>query len=79
VIQSATTYDENYGSRCGQCAVVSYGGKSVTVRIEDRCEGCPVGGIDLSESAFSQLADLGTVSFCLFGMREAHTKMFPST
>ncbi len=35
------------------------GGKSVTVRIEDRCVGCAKRDIDLSESAFLELGDLG--------------------
>ncbi|KAI9062527.1 hypothetical protein FKP32DRAFT_1593170 [Trametes sanguinea] len=33
-------------------------GKSVTVTVTDRCAGCAVGSIDLTPTAFQQLASL---------------------
>lgn len=42
---------------CGKQVVASYGGKSVTVTITDRCGGCNTDALDFSPSAFSVLAD----------------------
>lgn len=42
--------------RCFRCARVSHEGKSVTVRIVDTCPGCSATSLDLSPSAFNQLA-----------------------
>ncbi|KAK1224670.1 hypothetical protein PQX77_012415 [Marasmius sp. AFHP31] len=43
---------------CGKQAKVTYGSKSVTVTVVDRCPGCGSTGIDLSPTAFSKLAPL---------------------
>ncbi|KAF9254236.1 hypothetical protein L218DRAFT_938755 [Marasmius fiardii PR-910] len=52
------TSNPNNNPICGRQAVVSFGGKSVTVTIVDRCPGCGSGGIDLSPAAFQVLAPL---------------------
>jgi len=36
------------------------GGKTITVRITDRCTGCAYGDLDLSPSAFTNFAPLAT-------------------
>jgi len=40
---------------CGDTAVVTRGGKSVTVTLVDTCPSCAQGNIDLSPAAFNQL------------------------
>ncbi|KAK0413545.1 hypothetical protein QR680_006864 [Steinernema hermaphroditum] len=40
------------------CVTVSYGGKSITVPVKDKCPSCNKHHLDLSQSAFQQLADL---------------------
>jgi hypothetical protein len=40
-------------------ATVKHGGKSIVVKIVDRCEACKEGDIDLTPTAFGALADLG--------------------
>ncbi|KAF9254234.1 hypothetical protein L218DRAFT_886719, partial [Marasmius fiardii PR-910] len=52
------TSNPNNNPICGKKAVVTFGGKSVTVTIVDRCPGCGSAGIDLSPAAFQQLAPL---------------------
>ncbi|KAG2044768.1 RlpA-like double-psi beta-barrel-protein domain-containing protein-containing protein [Suillus americanus] len=42
---------------CNQQVTATYQGKSVTVKITDRCTGCDIKDLDFSPSAFSQLAD----------------------
>ncbi|KAM6498182.1 RlpA-like double-psi beta-barrel-containing domain containing protein [Amanita muscaria] len=42
---------------CNRKVQVHYQGKSVTVAITDRCEGCALTDLDFSPSAFDQLAD----------------------
>ncbi|KAJ3411004.1 hypothetical protein HDV05_002912 [Chytridiales sp. JEL 0842] len=54
----AATYDAPRGASCNRCAEVRGNGKSVRVVIQDRCEGCQIGDIDLSEGAFKRLGDL---------------------
>jgi len=44
---------------CNKPVVITYGGKSITVTIVDRCGGCQPDDLDLTPTAFSQLADLG--------------------
>ncbi|KAK0238307.1 RlpA-like double-psi beta-barrel-protein domain-containing protein-containing protein [Armillaria nabsnona] len=56
VALSTTQYAK--GANCGKLIRVSYKGRSVDVTIRDLCPGCPSGGIDLSPSAFKQLAGL---------------------
>ncbi|KAG7091831.1 hypothetical protein E1B28_008235 [Marasmius oreades] len=52
------TANPNKNPICGKKAKVSFGGKSVTVTIVDRCPGCGASGIDLSPAAFQKLAPL---------------------
>lgn len=40
-------------------ATVRHGGKSIQVKIVDRCEACAVDDIDLTPAAFAALADMG--------------------
>ncbi|KAH7337147.1 RlpA-like double-psi beta-barrel-protein domain-containing protein-containing protein, partial [Rhizoctonia solani] len=49
----------NHSQACGKTATVTYGGKSITVGIVDRCYACGYNDIDLSPSAFQQFAALG--------------------
>jgi hypothetical protein len=42
---------------CGRQVTASYQGKSVTLTITDRCEGCKVTDLDMSPSAFNSVAD----------------------
>lgn len=44
------------GSYCGRGLFASYNGKSVSVTVVDRCEGCTQNDLDLSPAAFNQLA-----------------------
>ncbi|KAK0207346.1 riboflavine-aldehyde-forming enzyme [Armillaria fumosa] len=46
------------GANCGKVIRVSYEGRSVDVTVRDLCPGCGTNGIDLSSSAFQQLAGL---------------------
>ncbi|RPD63953.1 barwin-like endoglucanase [Lentinus tigrinus ALCF2SS1-7] len=46
------------GSNCGRRINVHYQGKSVEATVVDLCPGCASGSIDLTPSAFQQLADL---------------------
>jgi expansin (peptidoglycan-binding protein) len=43
---------------CGECVAVTGPRGMVTVRIVDLCPGCEAGHLDLSQSAFAQIADL---------------------
>ncbi|OQV15000.1 hypothetical protein BV898_10760 [Hypsibius exemplaris] len=48
----------NNAAICGQCALVRHGnGKSVKVTIVDKCMACKLDDIDLSPTAFAQLAE----------------------
>ncbi len=62
----AAMNDSDYAGSavCGECVHVSGPSGEVTVRIVDRCPGCKHGDLDLSPSAFAQIADpkLGRVS-----------------
>ncbi|KIM48131.1 hypothetical protein M413DRAFT_62330 [Hebeloma cylindrosporum] len=49
----------NNNPMCGRKVTATYQGKSVTVALTDRCEGCAVTDLDFSPSAFNQLADFG--------------------
>jgi len=42
---------------CGRLIQVTYQGKTVTVKVVDRCEACSLTSLDLSPDAFDQLAD----------------------
>ncbi|CCC09605.1 hypothetical protein SMACR_03636 [Sordaria macrospora] len=46
----------NRNSLCGRNIRVNANGRSVTVKLVDRCAGCPYGGLDLSPAAFGALA-----------------------
>ncbi|KAK0488458.1 riboflavine-aldehyde-forming enzyme, partial [Armillaria novae-zelandiae] len=46
------------GANCGRVIRVSYKGRYVDVTVRDLCPGCGNNGIDLSSSAFQQLATL---------------------
>jgi hypothetical protein len=46
-------------TQCGKTATVHWKGKSVRVRVVDECPVCGSNDIDLSISAFEQLADKG--------------------
>lgn len=48
---------------CGACASIQGPDGQITVKIVDRCPGCPQGDIDLSEAAFAMIAapELGRV------------------
>jgi expansin (peptidoglycan-binding protein) len=48
-------YQKSY---CGKCVSVTGPNGTVVVRILDLCPGCKPGGLDLSETAFKQIADL---------------------
>ncbi len=49
----------NNNDLCNRRIRASYNGRSVEVKVVDRCPGCPENGLDLSPGAFQQLADLG--------------------
>lgn len=48
--------ESNGNPACNKKATLNYEGKSVTVKIVDKCMGCKYGDLDLSPSAFKQLA-----------------------
>ena len=52
-----TTGNPNVDPMCRKCARISRGGKSVVVRIKDKCSGCKRGDIDVTITAFRRLAD----------------------
>jgi hypothetical protein len=62
-VWGTSTWDRMTGAssnpNCGKMAKVNYGGKSVTVKVVDFCEGCPAGAkdIDLSWAAWNDITD----------------------
>lgn len=54
------TTDYDGAKACGGCIVVTNpaNGKSVQVRIDDRCPECAPGDVDLDQEAFAKIADL---------------------
>lgn len=54
---SQGTPNPNNNPFCGRKLTATYQGKSVTVTVTDRCEGCAEYDLDFSPSAFDQLAD----------------------
>ncbi|KAF8601022.1 hypothetical protein BDV93DRAFT_496221 [Ceratobasidium sp. AG-I] len=52
-----TSCGQGSSAECGKTATVSWQGKSVKVRIVDECPSCAHDDIDMSPSAFEQLAD----------------------
>jgi hypothetical protein len=54
----AAINDEQYSkANCGRCVSVTGPKGTVTVRIIDKCPGCDSGDLDLSETAFSKIAN----------------------
>jgi hypothetical protein len=51
------TGNPNNNPICGRYATAYYGGKSVRVKIVDRCVGCAKYDLDFSPAAFKQIAD----------------------
>lgn len=49
----------NKNPYCGKKLKVSYQGKSIEVKVVDRCPGCGENDLDLSPTAFKKLAPLG--------------------
>eukprot|EP01132_Coremiostelium_polycephalum_P001339 gene1339-1690_t len=59
-----TSSNPNNDPLCNNVYIkVTYQGKSITVPVKDKCPSCPANKIDLSQPAFSQLAntDLGVI------------------
>ena len=62
-VWGTSTWDRMTGAssnpNCGKMAKVNYGGKSVTVKVVDFCEGCPkeAKDIDLSWAAWNDITD----------------------
>ncbi|KAL1741526.1 RlpA-like double-psi beta-barrel-protein domain-containing protein-containing protein [Schizophyllum fasciatum] len=46
------------GAHCGKKLKANYNGRSVTVTVRDLCPGCAANSLDLTSSAFQQLAAL---------------------
>ena len=57
LVAALNTTDYNTAATCGACIQVQGPAGSVLVRMVDRCPGCAVGDIDLSESAFAAIAE----------------------
>ncbi|KAI0194946.1 RlpA-like double-psi beta-barrel-protein domain-containing protein-containing protein [Astrocystis sublimbata] len=47
----------NLNSLCGRQIQINLGGNTAVVTVEDRCEGCAYGDLDVPIAIFSQLAD----------------------
>lgn len=43
---------------CGKTAILTYQGKTTTVKVVDRCEACKDGDIDVTTTVFQDLAPL---------------------
>ena len=52
-------WNPNDNPICGKHLTISYGGKSLTVQVADRCPGCDLRSLDLSLGAFEWFADAG--------------------
>jgi expansin len=57
-VAAINTADYQGSASCGGCVAIDGPLGSVVVRIVDRCPGCGAGGIDLSTSAFAEIANL---------------------
>ncbi|ODQ54268.1 riboflavin aldehyde-forming enzyme, partial [Saitoella complicata NRRL Y-17804] len=53
---ASTSSNPNENPMCGKMITAFYEGKSVSVQVVDRCEGCAEGDLDFSPSAFGELA-----------------------
>lgn len=58
MVAAMNTTDYDGANACGACITVDGPAGSVTVRIVDRCPGCPAGDVDLSEQAFAAISPL---------------------
>lgn len=58
MVAAMNNTDYDGAAACGACISVDGPDGSVTVRIVDRCPGCPDGDVDLSEQAFAAIAPL---------------------
>ena len=55
----AKSQNPNENPLCGKKVKVTYEGKSIEVKLVDRCPGCSENDLDLSPTAFKKLAPLG--------------------
>ncbi|CDW97912.1 hypothetical protein [Sporisorium scitamineum] len=58
LFDSFGTGNPNKNPACGRKISASYGGKTITVSVADRCVGCAWGDLDFTPTGFSQLADM---------------------
>lgn len=58
LFDSFGTGNPNNNPICGHKIKATYQGKSITVSVSDRCEGCAWGDLDFTPSSFQQLAPL---------------------
>ncbi|TKY87753.1 hypothetical protein EX895_003334 [Sporisorium graminicola] len=58
LFDSFGTGNPNKNPACGHKISASYGGKTITVSVADRCVGCAWGDLDFTPTGFSQLADM---------------------
>ncbi|EGC42057.1 hypothetical protein HCEG_01419 [Histoplasma capsulatum var. duboisii H88] len=49
----------NSNPYCGKMVTITYGGKTVTAMVKDKCMGCKGGSIDMTQHLFVQFADMG--------------------
>jgi hypothetical protein len=49
----------SFKGKCGMTIKVTSGGKSVTVKVVDKCSGCNSNMLDLSPAAFARIANKG--------------------
>jgi expansin len=57
-VAAMNTPDYAGSAMCGACVEVTGPKGTITVRIVDRCPECPAGDVDLSESAFAEIAEV---------------------
>ncbi|KAJ1028156.1 hypothetical protein NDA13_003602 [Ustilago tritici] len=55
---SSSSGNPNKNPACGHKIADTYGGKTITVSVADRCVGCAWGDLDFTSTGFSQLADM---------------------
>ncbi len=58
LFDSFGTGNPNKNPACGHKIAATYGGKTITVSVADRCVGCAWGDLDFTPSGFSALADM---------------------
>lgn len=58
LFDSFGTGNPNNNPACGHKIAATYGGKTITVSVADRCEGCAWGDLDFTPTGFSALADM---------------------